>query len=325
MPARALMTLWREGGVSGITRKLSATVRMTAPLVLRGRRTGAGTGAYFDLVTDDTRLFYGDNFHFGYFPTGEETLAQAHNAHTDLVASLAQLSPGQHVLDIGCGIGAPAVRMARNHGCHVTGINISREQIRQGTQMIEQEGMSEQVAIQFGDARSLPFADGSFDAIVCVEVAGDICVTEQDKHTLVSEMLRVLRPGGLVGFSDLALHTAPSKQERRVLRAVFYDNGEGLVSDWAGIFQAHGFAVSDDRSIIEQTLPTWQRVHEIYSGADSELARRYGNWIAKRTCKQIERVPEILSRLGTFPVLAARKPMERAPVAEPALRDAAPA
>ena len=308
MPGRALTTIWREGGARDCARKLSAAVRMGVPLLILRRRTGAGVGAYFDLVTDDSRRFYGDNFHFGYFPSGSETLAEAHDAHTDLVAALAELGEGQRVLDIGCGLGAPGVRMARRHGCEVTGINISREQVRQGREMIAEQGMADRVQIEHGDARSLPFSDGSFDAIVCVEVAGDICVTEADKQTLLREMFRVLRPGGLVGFSDLALHSPPSRADRRVLRSVFYDNGSNLVADWPAVFSQRGFTVRHQRCILEQTMPTWEHVRRIYSGRDSELAQRYGPAIARRTCAQIERLPEILNRLGTFPVLAARKP-----------------
>jgi cyclopropane fatty-acyl-phospholipid synthase-like methyltransferase len=294
----------------GCARKLSAAVRMGIPLLVLRRRTGAGTGAYFDLVTDDSRRFYGDNFHFGYFPRGDETLSEAHDAHTDLVAALAELGEGQRVLDIGCGLGAPGVRMAQRHGCEVTGINISREQVRQGREMIAEQGMAGRVAIEHGDARRLPFAEASFDAIVCVEVAGDICVTEADKHTLLDEMFRVLKPGGLVGFSDLALHSPPSRADRKVLRSVFYDNGSNLVADWPATFSQQGFTVSADRCILAETMPTWEHVRSIYEGRDSELARRYGTAIARRTCQQIERLPEILNRLGTFPVLAARKPLD---------------
>jgi len=309
MPARALTTIWREGGVKGCARKLSAAARMGAPLLIRRRRTAAGVGAYFDLVTDDSRRFYGDNFHFGYFPSGEETLADAHDAHTDLVAALAELGEGQRVLDIGCGLGAPGVRMARRHGCEITGINISREQVRQGRELIAAQGMSDRVQIEHGDARKLPFADCYFDAIVCVEVAGDICVTAADKQRLVDEMYRVLRAGGLVGFSDLALRSPPRRADRRVLRSVFYDDGSDLVTDWPAVFSEQGFTVADHRCIIEQTMPTWEYVRSIYTGRDSELARRYGATIARRTCAQIERLPEILNRLGTFPVFAARKPL----------------
>lgn len=294
----------------GCVRKASAAARMSAPLLLRRRRTAAGTGAYFDLVTDDSRRFYGDNFHFGYFPVGGETLAEAHDAHTDLVAALADLQEGERVLDIGCGLGAPAVRMAKHHRCKLTGINISREQVRQGREMIEQAGMSDLVKIEYGDARKLPFADRSFDAIVCVEVAGDICVTEADKQTLIGEMFRVLRPGGRVGFSDLALHSPPTRADRSVLRSVFYDDGSSLVTDWPAVFAQQGFVVSEHRCIIRETMPTWEHVRSIYADDDGELAKRYGKAIARRVCGQIERLPEVLHRLATFPVLSAHRPAE---------------
>src|SRR2546430_3227793 len=99
-------------------------------LLVRGRRTAAGVAAYFDLITDEGRLFYGDSFHFGYFRSGAESLPEALDAHTDLVAEMARLGSGQRILDVGCGIAAPALRIAGRFGCDVTAINISREQVR---------------------------------------------------------------------------------------------------------------------------------------------------------------------------------------------------
>ncbi|HEX2703821.1 MAG TPA: class I SAM-dependent methyltransferase [Solirubrobacteraceae bacterium] len=315
MSARAAATIWRNGGARGLLRTASAAIRMEAPLLLRGRRTAASVGAYYDLVTDISRSLYGDNFHFGYFPTGEETLTEAHDAHTDLVAQLASLQVGSQVLDIGCGIGAPAMRIVRRYDCDVTGINISREQVRQGRELIAAQAMSDRVRIERGDARKLPFEDCSFDAIICVEVAGDICVSAADKQTLIAEMFRVLRPGGGVGFSDLALRDLASRAERKVLRGVFYDDGSNLVTDWPALFTQQGFAVDEHRCILEQTMATWAHVSTLYAGDASELALRYGKAVARRTGAQIDRLPEILRRLGTFPVLAARKPLADAPLA----------
>jgi cyclopropane fatty-acyl-phospholipid synthase-like methyltransferase len=308
MSARAAATIWREGGLRGLTKTASAAIRAEAPLLVGRRRTAASVGAYYDLVTDASRQFYGDNFHFGYFETGGETLQGAHDAHTDLVARLAQLGEGQRVLDVGCGLGAPAVRMARNHGCQVVGINISREQIRQGRAMVAEQGMSDRVQIQHADARELPFGDGSFDAVVCVEVAGDICVAPGDKDKLVSEMFRVLKPGGGVGFSDLALHTPATRADRRVLRAIFYDDGSQLVTDWPAVFTERGFTVGEHHCILEQTMPTWECVRSLIGDDEGELAKRYGAGVARRTAAQIERLPAILARIAAFPVLAAEKP-----------------
>jgi 27-O-demethylrifamycin SV methyltransferase len=280
---------------------------MALPVMLRGRRTADGVAAYFDLITDEGRLFYGDSFHFGYFPTGSETLAQALDAHTDLVAEMARPRGEQHILDVGCGLGAPALRIAERYGCHITAINISREQVRQGRQLIEQRRMSDRVRMVRGDARALDFPDGSFDAIVCLEAAGDICVSEEDKERLVRELHRVLRPDGRVGFSDLALHTNPSPTDNLTLRALLYHRGEELVTDWPALFLRHGFRVVDCRDIIAETMPTWHRTQAIYEERHSEVVHRYGKRITDRTRAQMHRIPTILARYATFPVLSILK------------------
>jgi cyclopropane fatty-acyl-phospholipid synthase-like methyltransferase len=99
---------WARGSYWG---RLPAP-RARLPWLLRRRRTVGGVAAYFDLITDDGRLFFGDSFHFGYFPGGRQTLTQALDAHTDLVCELAGIRPGMRVLDVGCGIGEPARRIA---------------------------------------------------------------------------------------------------------------------------------------------------------------------------------------------------------------------
>ena len=167
--------------------------------------------------------------------------------------------------------------------------------------------MSHRVRIVRGDARALDFPDGSFDAIVCLEAAGDICVSEEDKERLVRELHRVLRPGGRLGFSDLALHTSPPPTDDRTLRAVLYHRGEELVTDWPALFLRHGFSVVDSRDIIAETMPTWDRTQAIYEERSSEVVHRYGKRIADRTRAQVRRIPAILARYATYPVLSVLK------------------
>jgi cyclopropane fatty-acyl-phospholipid synthase-like methyltransferase len=307
MPARALAATWREVGVAGCARKLSAAVRKELPVMVTGRRTAASVGAYFDLITDDGRRFYGDSFHLGYFRQGTELLGEALDAHTDLVAEMARLEGGMQVLDVGCGIGAPALRIARRYGCRITGVNISREQVRQGRELIETHGLSKRVVIQRGDARALDLPDGSFDAIVCLEAAGDICVKPADKERLVSELYRLL-PGGHVGFSDLALRVCPAPAEDRALRAVLYHAGAELVTDWPAVFARHGFRVIEERDIVAETMPTWERARAVCARRGGEVERRYGRRIANRTRAHLDRIATILCEHGAFPVLSAQKP-----------------
>jgi cyclopropane fatty-acyl-phospholipid synthase-like methyltransferase len=307
-----LVATWREAGPAGCARKLRAAVGMGLPALVGGRRSARSIGAYFDLITDDGRLFYGDSFHLGYFSHGGESLGEALDAQTDLVAELACLQKGQRVLDVGCGVGAPALRIARRYGCRVTGVNISREQVRQGRELIAARGLSGRVGIRRGDARALEFPDGSFDAVVCLEAAGDICVSEADKDRLVGELFRVLRPGGLVGFSDLALRACPSAAEDRALRAVLYHSGAELVTDWPALFARHGFRVVECRDILSETLPTWEHARAVYERRDGEVIRRYGRRLADRILASLEQIPGILATHGTYPVLRAQKPRARA-------------
>jgi SAM-dependent methyltransferase len=190
-------------------------------------------------------------------------------------------------------------------------VNISREQVRQGRELIAARGLSGRVVIQRGDARALEFPDGSFDAIVCLEAAGDICVTASDKSRLVGELFRVLRPGGHVGFSDLALRARPSPREDRALRAVLYHAGAELVTDWRAIFASNGFRVVECRDIISETLPTWEHARAVYERRDGEVTRRYGRRLVDRTLVHLEQISRILAAHGTFPVLCAHKPSQR--------------
>ena len=70
------MATWREAGLAGCARKLRAAVWMGLPVMVCGKRTAQSVGAYFDLITDDARLFYGDSFHLGYFPRATRACAR---------------------------------------------------------------------------------------------------------------------------------------------------------------------------------------------------------------------------------------------------------
>lgn len=276
--------------------------------MLRRRRSARGVGAYFDLITDDGRLFYGDSFHFGYFAQGTETLVEALDAHTDLVGELARIVPGTKVLDLGCGIGAPAARIARRYDCRVTGVNISREQVRQGRDLIDAIGLSDQVEIRLGNALAIEFPDESLDAVLCIEVAADICVTDRARDQLVAEIWRVLRPGGHVGFSDLALIEVPSPSEDRALRAVCYHSGSELIVDWPSRFAAQSFCVIEERDIHAATMPTWGHIEGVYRERAGEVDQRYGRCLADRTRRQLREVVPMIRQNGRFPALCLQRP-----------------
>ncbi|MEO6120667.1 MAG: methyltransferase domain-containing protein, partial [Acidimicrobiales bacterium] len=81
------------------------------------------------------------------------------------------------------------------------GVDLGEQSVAPANARAAAEGLGDQVRFHVGDAERLPFDDAIFDAVVC-ECA--FC-TFPDKPTAAAEMARVLRPGGRLGVTDVAL------------------------------------------------------------------------------------------------------------------------
>ena len=105
---------------------------------------------------------------------------------------------GARVLELGCGGGQWSRWLARM-GARPVGLDLSLNQLRYAVELFGREGLATPVVS--ADAERTPFADGSFDVVMCDHGA----MTFADPHRTVPEVSRVLRPGGLFAFS----HASP--------------------------------------------------------------------------------------------------------------------
>ena len=119
------------------------------------------------------------------------------------------LRAGEHLLDIGCGTGLPAVRIAQHSGGRVTGINVSREQLARAEATARSAGISDRVSFRYGDAMALDFPDESFDAAMSIDVYAHL----SDRQKAFHEAARVLRPGGYFMMSEFTLRGTPAEDE----------------------------------------------------------------------------------------------------------------
>ncbi|TAD78018.1 MAG: class I SAM-dependent methyltransferase [Sphingomonadales bacterium] len=103
-----------------------------------------------------------------YWPRDDMTLAEAQFAKLAHIAKKLHLSPGQEVLDIGCGWGGMAIHLARHHDVRVTGITLSEEQAALARQKVTEAGVADKVTILLEDYRDTAASGRRFDRIVSV-------------------------------------------------------------------------------------------------------------------------------------------------------------
>ncbi|MGH9286212.1 MAG: class I SAM-dependent methyltransferase [Acidimicrobiales bacterium] len=151
--------------------------------------------------SDAVALILGDSYH----PGG-----------LDLTRRLGQallLRSGQRVLDVASGPGTTAFLLAAEFGVEVDGVDLGADAVARASARAAERGLAATVRFHVGDAERLPLPDASVDAVVC-ECA--FC-TFPDKPTAAAEMARVLKPGGRLGITDVALDRTRLHDELRSL------------------------------------------------------------------------------------------------------------
>ena len=189
----------------------------------------ASVAEAYDRWTDDQLLerLWGEHVHLGHYgdPPRRRDFRQA---KVDFVhelvrwSGLDQLPPGSRVLDVGCGIGGSARILARDYGFEVLGISISPGQIERARQLTP-AGLPCRFAVM--DALALELADASFDAVWTVEAGPHM----PDKQRFADELLRVLKPGGLLAVADWNRRDAAVQPLSRLERWVMHQ----LLVQWA--------------------------------------------------------------------------------------------
>ena len=118
---------------------------------------------------------------------------------TDQLIQKCGLKEGTHLLDVGCGGGNTACRIAREFGSRVMGIDISDVMVEQARVRAGKEGVANLVEFRVADVYDLPFDGASFDVVLIESVLTPLSGNKVDA---LKEMHRVLKPGGVMGVNE---------------------------------------------------------------------------------------------------------------------------
>lgn len=136
-----------------------------------------------------------------------EDLAPVDHFHARGLAATVELADrlpvkaGQHIVDIGCGLGGPARYMAKRFQCKVSGVDITQPFVEAANRLTALLRMEHQVTIQHGDGQRLPYGDALFDGAYTQHVTMNVA----DRRTFFAEACRVLKNGAFFALTEHGL------------------------------------------------------------------------------------------------------------------------
>lgn len=150
--------------------------------------------AHYDLGNDFFQLFLDETMLYScaYFEHPEASLNEASIAKLAMICHKLQLTPQDHVIEVGCGWGGFAEYAATHFGCRVTATTISRQQYDFAEQRIQAAGLSDRVSLLFQDYRDLT---GTYDKLVSIEMVE--AIGHQYYETYFAKCAQLLKPDGL--------------------------------------------------------------------------------------------------------------------------------
>ena len=220
----------------------------------------------YDQWTEDGILefYWGEHIHLGHYgspPRRKDFLKAKVDFVHEMVrwGRLDRLPAGTTLLDVGCGIGGSSRILARDYNFDVTGVTISPQQVKRAQELTP---ANVSARFQVDDALALSFPDASFDIVWSVEAGPHM----PDKALFAQELLRVLKPGGMLVVADW--NQRDDRQvplrgwEKPVMQQLLdqwshpaFASIEGFAEQLEATGLVQGTVITDDWT--RETLPSW--------------------------------------------------------------------
>ncbi|RAI01831.1 SAM-dependent methyltransferase [Acuticoccus sediminis] len=158
------------------------------------------TEDYYD--SDDADTFYstiwgGEDLHVGLYGATRD-IRSASDATVDRMIDKLTLGEGQRVVDFGAGYGGAMRRLVQRTGAEAVCLNISATQNDRNRNLVRQAGLSDRITVKHGVFEEVPEEDASADVVW----SQDAILHSSDRARVMAEAHRVLKPGGLLIFTD---------------------------------------------------------------------------------------------------------------------------
>ena len=230
----------------------------------------------YDLFLDKDK-----QYSCAYFRTPEDTLEQAQAQKKAHIAGKLLIEPGMRVLDIGCGWGGMALTLARDFGARVTGVTLSKEQLKIAQARAEQAGLAEQIEFRLTDYRDVR---ERFDRIVSVGMFEHVGVPHYREYFgFVNDHLA---EDGIALIHTIGRRTEPGVTSPWITKYIFPGGYSPSLSETMEAVETSGLWTADVevwRLHYAETLKHWhdrfvaneERARELYDERFCRMWRYY--------------------------------------------------
>jgi ubiquinone/menaquinone biosynthesis C-methylase UbiE len=216
-------------------------------------------GIDLDTLTEETLKDY-DQDHFGGL------------AAVDVLAEKAGVTSAAHVLDVCSGMGGPARYLACRLGCRVTGLDITRSRHEGAIRLTELVKLDHLVDFRLGNALDMPFADAAFDVVIGQEAFAHV----PEKPRLIAECARVVKPGGVIAFTDILRRDGLSEAEfERLRQGMTFQSLESL-DGYGRLLATCGCTVIARDDLSEWWTEVLKRRLEMYRSLQDTTVAKFG-------------------------------------------------
>lgn len=227
---------------------------------------------HYDVSTPFYRLLWGPHIHHGLWEA-DESPRQAQLRLTERLATLAGVAAGQQMLDIGCGMGASSIHLAKTRGCRSLGLTISPLQQQWATIAAKVQGAGRQVEFRRADAEQIELPADFCDVVWSVECTEHLF----DKPQFFRRAAEWLKPEGTMAIcawltGDISDHARARKVEE--VCEGFFCPSLGTMQDYVDWMTGAGLEVT-------QSLDWTSRVSRTWRICSDRVRRSRVRWLAK--------------------------------------------
>ncbi len=239
---------------------------------------------YFDVILESKEnekklLEQSLNMHWGYwedpskaFTNEDQKFKCASDNLSRLIYNIVDIKEGDKVADVGCGFGGTIELMNQEFkNIEFSGLNIDPRQIAVARKRVKADN-DNKIEFITGDACNLPFDDESIDALTAVE-----CIFHfPDREKFISEVSRVLKPGGKFAYSDF-VPVKESGKFRMILRELFKKivgkhygtSSNGLtINQYNEVAARNGLKNISALNINKNVMPTYTAIYYVMDHSD---------------------------------------------------------